>query len=70
MSTGTVKFFSARGFGFIKDDFDGKEYFYHATSSFDRCEKDERVTFSISENKRGVCAVSVKRLKTGKDGNR
>jgi hypothetical protein len=32
MSTGTVKFFNeTKGFGFIKEDESGKEYFVHVT---------------------------------------
>ena len=36
MSTGTVKFFNeTKGFGFIKDDESGKEYFVHVTGLSD-----------------------------------
>jgi cold shock CspA family protein len=69
MKTGTVKFFSEKGFGFIlMDGSDGQEIFYHATSSLDRVDTGDRVSFELSSNKRGVCAVSVKRIKS--DGNK
>ena len=51
MSTGKIKFFNeSKGFGFIINDIDGKEYYYHATGSLDRAEKGDKVSFEISEN--------------------
>jgi len=40
MNNGTVKFFNeAKGFGFIKDEESGKEYFVHTNGLKDRIKK-------------------------------
>jgi len=69
MSTGKIKFFNeSKGFGFIINDLDGKEYYYHATGSLDRCETGDKVSFEISENARGIICTNVRRIKTEKNG--
>ncbi|MBK8366799.1 MAG: cold shock domain-containing protein [Bacteroidota bacterium] len=61
MSTGTVKFFNeTKGFGFIKDDESGKEYFVHVTGLSDKIRENDAVTFDIQEGKKGLNAVNVK----------
>ena len=61
MHTGTVKFFNTeKGFGFIIDDSDKKEYFVHKTGlkSTDIGEGDN-VAFNLVEGKKGLNAVNV-----------
>jgi len=69
MSTGTIKFFSEKGFGYIiinnPPEGTPEEIFYHASSSLDRCEKDDKVSFLISKNQRGPCAIQIKRIRDG-----
>lgn len=61
MSTGTVKFFNeTKGFGFIKEDESGKEYFVHVTGLVDKIKENDNVTFEIKEGKKGLNAVNVK----------
>ncbi len=61
MSTGTVKFFNeTKGFGFIKEDESGKEYFVHVTGLSDKIRENDAVTFDIQEGKKGLNAVNVK----------
>ena len=61
MSTGTVKFFNeTKGFGFIKEDESGKEYFVHVTGLVDKIRENDSVTFEIQEGKKGLNAVNVK----------
>jgi CspA family cold shock protein len=61
MSTGTVKFFNeTKGFGFIKEDESGKEYFVHVTGLSDKIRENDTVTFDIQEGKKGLTAVNVK----------
>lgn len=61
MSTGTVKFFNeTKGFGFIKEDETGKEYFVHVTGLSDKIRENDNVTFDIQEGKKGLNAVNVK----------
>ncbi len=61
MNTGTVKFFNeTKGFGFIKEDESGKEYFVHVTGLSDKIRENDTVTFDIQEGKKGLNAVNVK----------
>ena len=63
MSTGTVKFFNeSKGFGFIKDTESSKEYFVHSTGLIDRINENDEVTFDITEGKKGLNAVNVKKV--------
>jgi len=62
MKTGIVKFFNeTKGYGFIKDDADGKEIFVHVTGLVDKVGQNDRVTFDVIEGRKGVNAVNVKR---------
>lgn len=62
MKTGKVKFFNAtKGFGFIKDDESSQEVFVHVTGLIDQIKQDDTVTYEVSEGKRGLNAVNVKR---------
>ncbi|RLZ09913.1 cold-shock protein [Faecalibacter macacae] len=61
MNKGTVKFFNdEKGFGFIKEDGSGKEYFVHVTGLVDKVAENDEVTFDLAEGKKGTMAVNVK----------
>lgn len=61
MNRGIVKFFNeTKGFGFIKDLDSDKEYFVHVSGLVDKIDKDDEVTFELSEGKKGLNAVEVK----------
>jgi len=61
--TGTVKFFKEdKGYGFIKDDNDGRDYFVHAKGLKQPVEKDDRVSYNLEEGRKGLNAVSVEIL--------
>ena len=61
MKKGKVKFFNVtKGFGFIKDNESGEEYFVHSTGLIDRIKEDDEVEFSLKEGKKGMNAVDVK----------
>jgi cold shock protein len=61
MKEGTVKFFNeTKGFGFIKDDDSGNEYFVHISGLIDKVKNDDQVTFDLKEGKKGMNAVNVK----------
>ncbi len=63
MKEGTVKFFNeTKGFGFIKDDETGNEYFVHISGLIDKIKNDDQVTFELKEGKKGMNAVNVKLL--------
>lgn len=63
-NTGKVKFFNnSKGFGFIVDDEDAKEIFFHVSGTLDRVEKDDLVAFDLETGNRGLKAINVKRIK-------
>jgi len=61
MNKGTVKFYNeTKGFGFIKDEETGKEYFVHSSGLKDRIRENDEVTFELQQGKRDLNAVNVK----------
>jgi len=59
--TGTVKFFNdSKGFGFIVDNADNKEYFVHISGLVDEITEGNEVTFELKEGRKGLNAVDVK----------
>ena len=61
MNNGTVKFFNdSIGFGFIKEEVTGKEYFVHVSGLIDEIRENDEVTFELKEGKKGLNAVDVK----------
>lgn len=60
--TGKVKFFNqAKGFGFIIDDSDKKEYFVHVSGvkTKDEIREGDEVEFELQEGKKGLNCVNV-----------
>jgi CspA family cold shock protein len=59
---GTVKFFNAtKGFGFIKEEGTGKEYFVHVSGlAVSSIKENDEVVFDLQDGKKGVNAVNVK----------
>ena len=58
---GVVKFFNdTKGFGFIKDDESDEEYFVHATGLLDTVNENDKVSFELTEGKKGLNAINVK----------
>ncbi len=63
MNQGTVKFFNeSKGYGFINDTDTGKEYFVHVSGLIDKINKDDNVEFEVSNGKKGLNAINVKRV--------
>ena len=61
MQTGTVKFFNTtKGFGFIKDDDTGTEYFVHVSGLVNQVKEGDQVSFELREGKKGLNAVNVR----------
>ena len=61
MNNGTVKFFNdSKGFGFIKEEGTGKEYFVHVSGLIDEIRENDEVTFELKQGKKGLNAVDVK----------
>ncbi|MBI2281222.1 MAG: cold shock domain-containing protein [Bacteroidetes bacterium] len=62
MKTGTVKFFNTtKGFGFIKDNETGEEYFVHVSGLIDQVQDNDEVTYDVKDGRKGLNAVDVKK---------
>lgn len=63
MSKGTVKFYNEfKGFGFIKDEESGIEYFVHSSGLKDNIRENDNVTFDLEQGRKGLNAVNVKNI--------
>lgn len=61
MNNGTVKFFNdSKGFGFIKDEKTGNEYFVHVSGLKDEIRENDEVTFDLQEGRKGLNACNVR----------
>lgn len=62
MEKGTVKFFNhSKGYGFITMESSGKEIFVHVTGIKQPINENDEVEFEITEGKRGLNAVEVRK---------
>ncbi|GHA57492.1 cold-shock protein [Pontibacter akesuensis] len=60
MNKGKVKFFNEeKGFGFIKDESTGQEYFVHVSGLVNEIRENDEVTYDLKEGKKGLNAVNV-----------
>lgn len=63
MSKGTVKFFNrSKGYGFITEDETNKEHFVHVSGLIDEIKEGDVVEFELTEGKKGLNAVNVKKM--------
>jgi CspA family cold shock protein len=63
MKTGLVKFFNeTKGFGFIKMDDTGEEIFVHVSGLSEKIKQDDKVSFDVTEGKKGPNAINVKKI--------
>ncbi|MBN1765787.1 MAG: DEAD/DEAH box helicase [Sedimentisphaerales bacterium] len=61
MKTGKVKFFNReKGFGFIKDDESGQDYFVHKNGLVDHIKDGDEVSYELEKGPKGMNAVKVK----------
>ena len=65
MATGTIKRLTDKGFGFIEEEGNDKDLFFHTTALVDVEYADLRegdsVSFDVEETDRGLQAVNVKK---------
>jgi len=62
MKTGKVKFFNeSKGFGFIVEDDSKQEIFVHHSGLIDKVRENDSVTYDVTEGKKGLNAVNVKK---------
>ena len=58
--TGTVKHFdNSKGFGFIKQDLNKEDIFFHISGTTEDVEKGDRVAYDITDGKRGDNAINI-----------
>ena len=63
MKKGTVKFFNqSKGFGFINEEEENKDYFVHLTGVIGKIQDGDSVEFELEEDKKGMRAVNVKQV--------
>ncbi|HEX2933799.1 MAG TPA: cold shock domain-containing protein [Bacteroidales bacterium] len=61
MKNGIVKFFNdSKGFGFIKDQESGEEYFVHVSGLKNDIRENDEVTFDLEQGKKGLNACNVR----------
>ena len=61
MNQGTVKVFNHRkGFRFIEESNDNKDYFVHSTNLLDKINDGDSVEFELEEDPKGSKAINVK----------
>ena len=61
--TGKVKFYNDAGlFGFLKDDQTGEEIYIPVAGLIDEIRKNDRVSYQLSEGKKGPEAIEVRTL--------
>ncbi|MBL7773483.1 MAG: cold-shock protein [Chitinophagaceae bacterium] len=61
MQEGTVKFYNTKkGFGFIKPNDGGDDIFVHATGLINNINENDKVTFEVVKDKKGLSAVNVR----------
>ena len=61
MKNGIVKFFNeTKGFGFIKANDTGEEFFVHVSGLKEEIRQNDEVVFEVQEGKKGLNAVNVK----------
>ena len=61
MEKATVKFFNeSKGYGFVIDSKDEKEYFVHVSNLVDEVKEGDDVEFELEEGRKGLNAVNVK----------
>ncbi|MCB0445981.1 MAG: cold shock domain-containing protein [Gelidibacter sp.] len=63
MQTGKIAKVTDRGFGFIAQDGEEKELFFHSNElqnvQFDELQEGDAVTFEIAESQKGLNAVNI-----------
>lgn len=64
MKKGKVKFYNtSKGFGFINDSETGQDIFVHSTGLKDTIHEGDDVTFEVTQGKKGLNAINVRRDK-------
>ena len=61
MNKGTVKFYnSSKGFGFIKDADNSKDYYVHSSGLKESIKENDNVSYDLEQGRKGLNAINVK----------
>ncbi len=60
--TGSVKFLSEKGYGFITDDKTQENIFFHSTQLTEIVDKNDKVKYRKEDSLKGFRAVSIKKI--------
>ncbi len=63
MKNGKVKFFNeSKGFGFNTEDGTNQDIFVHVSGLISKIRENDRVSFEITEGKKGLNAIKVEKI--------
>jgi CspA family cold shock protein len=63
MQTGIIKFYNeSKGYGFIVDDANQKDVFFHVSGLADDIRQNDKVTFEVRDGKKGENAFNVRKI--------
>ena len=63
MKNGKVKFFNeSKGFGLITEDGTNQDIFVHVSGLISKIRENDRVSFEITEGKKGLNAIKVEKI--------
>lgn len=63
MQTGIIKFYNeGKGYGFIVDDANQKDVFFHVSGLAEDVRQNDKVSFEVRDGKKGINAFNVKKI--------
>ncbi|QDP86285.1 cold shock domain-containing protein [Chryseobacterium sp. SNU WT5] len=63
VKSGTITFFSEKGYGFITEEKSKENIFFHSNNCSEMVKKGNRVSFEIEKSPKGLVAVDIKVIK-------
>ncbi len=63
VKTGTVTFFSEKGYGFITEEKSKENIFFHSNNCTEMIKKGNKVSFEVEKSPKGLSAIDIKVVK-------